>query len=206
MRQVIIATRNKNKKKEIEKLFKGFKAKVSSLYDVKIHLPHVIENGETFRQNAIKKALTFSRYIDGIILADDSGLVVEALGGKPGVRSSRFAHTKATDRENNEKLLKLMQKVPARERQATFVCVIAIAENGNLKGLSEGQCKGTIGFEAKGKGGFGYDPLFTPKGYNRTFAQFATLSKNRISHRGKALRQAKTIVQKHLLEAGRTRP
>jgi len=198
MKKVVIATKNKNKKKEIKRLLAGMKVRVLGLSDLEIHLPHVIENGKTFRQNAIKKALTYSRYIEGIILADDSGLSVEALGGKPGVRSSRFAHTKATDTENNAKLLKLMQKVPFKKRKATFVCVVAIAQDGNLKGVARGACGGTIGYKPKGKNGFGYDPLFTSKGHMRTFAQIKTLSKNKISHRAKALRQAKTIVRKYL--------
>ena len=197
-KKLVIATKNKNKKKELERLLKGLRVKVVSLSDLKIQVPRVIEDGKTFRQNAIKKALTFSRYINGIILADDSGLVVDVLGGKPGVRSSRFAHTKATDKENNTKLLKLMKDIPLKKRQATFVCVIAIAERGNLIRTCEGQCKGTIGFIPKGKNGFGYDPLFMPKGKGRTFAQLASSSKNRISHRGKALRKAKAVIQKYL--------
>ena len=198
MNRIIVTTKNKNKKKELKKLLKRHNIKVSDLSEVEIHLPRIVEDGKTFRQNAIKKALTFSRYIKELVLADDSGLMVDALDGKPGVRSSRFAHTKATDRENNVKLLKLMKNVPAKKRQATFVCVVAIAEDGNLLGTTEGRCNGTIGFKPKGKNGFGYDPLFTPKGYNRTFAQFKTSFKNRISHRGKALKKAKSIIQKYL--------
>lgn len=196
--RIVIATRNKKKKKELEKLLRNINIKVLSLSDLKIHLPRVIEDGKTFRQNAIKKALTFSRYTREPVLADDSGLMVEALGGKPGVRSSRFAHTKATDKENNAKLVKLMKNVPVRKRQATFVCVVAVAENGNLIGTREGRCGGTIGFESKGKNGFGYDPLFTPRGYKRTFAQLKASFKNKISHRAKALNKAKSIIQRYL--------
>ena len=198
MRKLVIATRNKNKKKELEKLLKGLRVKVLNISDMKIHLPHVIEDGKTFRQNAIKKALTFSRYIKELILSDDSGLMVDALDGKPGVRSSRFAHAKAKDEENNAKLLKLMKNVPVKKRSATFVSVVAIAEAGNLIGTSEGECRGTIGFDLKGKNGFGYDPLFTPKGKKRTFAQIPSSFKNRISHRAKALKKAKSIIQKYL--------
>lgn len=198
MKKLVIATRNRNKKKELEKLLVGLNVKVLSLSDTKIHIPRVIEDGKTFRQNAIKKALTFSRYIKELILADDSGLMVDALDGKPGVRSSRFAHRKAKDSENNAKLLKLMKNIPAKKRGATFVSVVAIAENGNLIGISEGKCKGTIGFEPKGKNGFGYDPFFTPKGKNSTFAQISASSKNKISHRAKALNGAKAIIQKYL--------
>jgi len=171
--------------------------KVLDLSDLKTHIPHVIENGRTFRQNAIKKALTFSRYTKGLVIADDSGLAVDALDGRPGVRSSRFARAKATDGENNAKLLRLIKDVPANKRSATFICVVAVAENGNLAGTAEGVCSGKIGFELKGKNGFGYDPLFTPKGYVRTFAELKPSVKNKISHRGEALRRAKSIIKKY---------
>jgi len=197
-KRLVIATKNNNKKKELQRLVKDLTVDVITLSGLKIHLPHVVEDGRTFRQNAIKKALTFSRYIEGIILADDSGLAVDALGGKPGVRSARFAHTKANDQENNAKLLKLMANTPRNKRSATFVCVIAVAKNGTLIGTSEGKCKGKIGFELKGKNGFGYDPIFTPTGYQKTFAELKASFKNRISHRGKALKKAKTIIRKSL--------
>lgn len=197
-RPLIIATKNKNKKRELKRLLKGFKARVLSLSDLDVQIPRVVENGRTFEQNAVKKALKFSRYIKGLVLAEDSGLIVRALGGKPGVRSSRFTRAKARDRENNAKLLKLMKNVPAAKRRAVFISVAAIAESGNLIGVSEGQCRGRIGFEAKGKSGFGYDPLFTPEGYSRTFAEFKTSFKNKISHRAKALRGAKAVIRKYL--------
>ena len=198
MKKIIIATKNKNKKKELEILLKSIKIKVMNLSDLKMHLPTVIEDGKTFRQNAIKKALTFSRFINELVIADDSGLMVDALSGRPGVRSARFARAKATDKENNKKLLKLMEKIPAKKRQATFISVIALAKNGHVVGVAEGLCKGAIGFELRGKNGFGYDPLFTPKGKTKTFAQFSLSYKNRISHRAKALGKAKKIIQKYL--------
>ena len=198
MKNIVIATRNENKKRELEKLLKGLRVKVLKLSDLGIHPPHVIEDGKTFRQNAIKKAVTFSRYIKGMVLADDSGLAVDALGGKPGIRSSRFARANATDSENNKKLLNLMRNIPASGRRATFVCSIAIAEDGNLIGKAEGKCRGLIGFEPKGKNGFGYDPLFTPKRYKRTFAELSPGFKNRISHRAGALKKAKAIIRKFL--------
>jgi XTP/dITP diphosphohydrolase len=198
MKRLVIATKNKNKKKELERLLKGLDIKISSFADLKMHIPDVVEDGRTFRQNAVKKALTFSRYIKGLILADDSGLMVEALDGKPGVRSSRFAHTKAKDEENNAKLLRLMKNVPLKKRGATFVSVVALADRGNLIGARRGECRGTIGFELKGNNGFGYDPLFTPRGKNRTFAQFSPSFKNRISHRAKALKKAKSLIRKYL--------
>ena len=198
MKKIIIASNNKNKKRELEELLRNFKVKVVGLSDLRMHLPRVIEDGKTFRQNAIKKALTLSRYVEGIILADDSGLAVNALGGKPGIRSSRFARAKATDKENNEKLIKLMEKVPADKRQATFISVVAVAEEGVLLGTSEGRSEGKLVFEPRGKNGFGYDPLFMPKGHRLTFAQLARPVKNRISHRAWALKKARTIIQRYL--------
>ncbi|NQU94769.1 MAG: RdgB/HAM1 family non-canonical purine NTP pyrophosphatase [Candidatus Omnitrophica bacterium] len=198
MKKIVIATTNKNKKEELKKLLTGLNVKVLQLSDLKIYLPTVIEDGKTFRQNAIKKALTYSRYIKEMVLADDSGLMVDALGGKPGVRSSRFSRVGAKDEENNAKLLKLMKNVPPKKRQATFISVAAVALNGILLGTALGQCKGTIGLQPEGMNGFGYDPLFTPGGYNRTFAQFKSSFKNKISHRAEALKKAKTIIQKYL--------
>ena len=198
MKQLVIATTNSNKKKELEKLLRGLKVAVLGPSDINVQVPPVVEDGKTFRQNAVKKALAFSRFINGLILADDSGLMVRALDGKPGVRSARFAYTGAKDKENNAKLLKLMETVPADKRQATFVCVAAIAEDGVLLGTREGQCKGFIGVKAKGNNGFGYDPLFTPDGYNRTFAEFKPAFKNKISHRAGALKKIKTVIQEYL--------
>jgi len=198
MKKLIIATANKNKKKELEEILKSLKVEVLGIPDLKIQIPRVIEDGRTFRQNAIKKALTFSHYVADVVLADDSGLEVEVLDGKPGVRSSRFARAKAKDPENNAKLLRLMKNFPKEKRTANFVCFIAIARRGNLLGTACGKCKGSIGFYRKGKNGFGYDPLFTPNGRRRTFAEMNARLKNKISHRAKALKKAKSILKKHL--------
>lgn len=198
MKRLVIATRNKGKKREIQGMLKGVAADIVGLPDLEIDIPQVVEDGKTFRQNAIKKALTFSLYSQEMVLAEDSGLAVDSIGGKPGIRSARFAHTNATDEENNTKLLSLMKNIPARKRQATFVCVAALAENGNLLGTVEGKCPGIIGFGPKGKNGFGYDPLFTPKGYQETFAELEASVKNKISHRGKAIEKMKAILEKHL--------
>ena len=198
MKTILVGTRNNNKKKELEKLLKWLKVRILNLSDLDVDIPPVIEDGKTFRQNAIKKALMCSRYTKGLVLADDSGLVVDALGGKPGVRSARFARTKADDSENNAKLLRFMENVPANKRQATFVSVAALAEDGHLIGTTEGQCGGSIGFELKGENGFGYDPLFTPEGYKLTFAQLKPDFKNKISHRGKALRKAREVIREYL--------
>ena len=198
MKRLVIATKNEKKKKEVKKILKNIKMTVVCLADLNMHVPTIVEDGTTFRQNAIKKALTYSRYIKGLVLADDSGLEVKSLDGRPGVRSARFAHSKATDEENNKKLLQLMRSMPVKKRSATFVSYIAVADNGNLVGTAEGKCDGMIGLKSKGHNGFGYDPLFTPKGMKRTFAEFDPAFKNKISHRAKALKKAKEVIKKYL--------
>ena len=198
MKTLVIVSRNKKKKKELKKLLKSVKVKVLSLDDIDINVPEIIEDGKTFRQNAIKKAVTISKIINAFVIADDSGLEVDYLDGKPGVRSSRFARAKATDQENNRKLIKLMKDTPRKTRGATFVCTIALADKGELVKCVQGTSRGRIGFESRGYNGFGYDPLFTPDGYRLTFAEMKSSFKNRISHRARALEKAKKVIQKYL--------
>lgn len=198
MKTLVIISRNEKKKKELKKLLKGVKIKVLSLADIDINVPEIVEDGKTFRQNAIKKAVTISKIVDAFVIADDSGLEVDYLDGRPGVRSSRFARAKATDQENNRKLIRLMKDIPEKMRGATFVCTIALADKGELIKCVQGTCRGRIGFESKGYNGFGYDPLFTPDGYNLTFAEMKPSFKNRISHRARALEKAKKVIQKYL--------
>ncbi|MFH1790792.1 MAG: RdgB/HAM1 family non-canonical purine NTP pyrophosphatase [Candidatus Omnitrophota bacterium] len=196
--RLYIASRNKNKKREIEALLKGTGIKVLSLDEVHRRLPVIIENGKTFKQNAIKKAVTISRVLDSMAIADDSGIETNFLSGLPGVRSARFARPKADDRENNAKLLKLMRHAPAARRGARFVCAIAVADNGHLVGTVEGECRGRIGLSPRGDNGFGYDPLFIPDGYTLTFAEMKPSFKNGISHRGRALKKAIPLIVRHL--------
>lgn len=198
MGRIVIATRNEKKKEELQRILKETDIKFIGIDNIrKKSFPIVVEDGSTFRQNAVKKALIYSRYVEDIVLADDSGLCVDVLDGKPGIRSSRFAYTGATDRENLEKLLRLMKRHPKR-RDAEFVCVIAAAREGRLLFTVTGTCKGRIALEPKGKNGFGYDPVFIPAGYKRTFAQLPSGLKDRVSHRGKALRRVKTEIKKFL--------
>ncbi|MBU1895102.1 MAG: RdgB/HAM1 family non-canonical purine NTP pyrophosphatase, partial [Candidatus Omnitrophica bacterium] len=190
MFEVLIASFNVKKRQELEMLLDGKnKIKIMNFNDLDITPPIIVEDGKTFRQNAVKKALTASRFFEGLVLGDDSGLSVEALHGKPGVRSARFARKNATDAENNSKLLKLLDSVPQKNRKAEFICHIALAKKGILLGSFEGVVKGEISFENKGQSGFGYDPLFIPKGYQETFAEMGAEQKNRISHRAIALKQ-----------------
>lgn len=199
MADILIATYNNNKRRELKALLKKIKkVKVLNLSDLDVTPPVIVEDGRTFRQNAVKKAVTISRFFNGLVLADDSGLEVDALAGKPGVRSARFARKKATDDENTKKLLKLLDNVSERKRTARFVCHIAIAREGTLLGSFEGTVKGKIALKARGKNGFGYDPVFMPKGAKRTFAEMAPSYKNRISHRALALIKLKKFISKYL--------
>jgi len=189
---LLIATNNANKIKEIKKLFRSFDdVKVMNYDDLNIKPPIIVEDGKTFRQNSIKKAVTMSKFFKGLVLADDSGLEVDALDGKPGVRSARFARKKATDEENSEKLLKLIEKISENERTARFVCNIAVAKNGHLLDTFEGVITGKIISKPRGKNGFGYDPIFVPNGKEKTFAELTQTLKNTISHRAIALKKLK---------------
>jgi XTP/dITP diphosphohydrolase len=189
--KLIIATKNKGKVREIQHLLRPLKLKVLSLLDMP-HIPDIKEDGKTFKANATKKALTIARKLKTLVLADDSGLEVKALKGKPGVKSARYAGPNPTTIKLCTKLLKEMSR--KKDRNARFVCDIAIAlPNGKVK-VVEGVCAGKIGDKMAGKEGFGYDPVFIPGGYLMTFAQMTMALKNRISHRGKALKKAKALL------------
>lgn len=197
--KLLLATHNRKKRDELKTILGGSKTvKVMILDDLKIEVPVVVEDGRTFRQNAVKKALTLSRFFDGLVLADDSGLEVEALGGKPGVRSARFARSKATDEENNEKVLKLLSLIPEKNRSARFVCHLALASDGHLLESFEGVVEGAILEQPRGDNGFGYDPLFLPRGKEKTFAEMEAEEKNKISHRAQALKKMKPAIKKYL--------
>lgn len=199
MTNILVATHNSKKRRELKALLKEFKGvKVMNLDDLNVAPPIIVEDGRTFRQNAVKKAVTVSRFFEGLVLADDSGLECDALNGKPGVRSARFARKKATDTENNNKLLKLLKDIPEKNRRAKFTCHLALASEGILLGSFEGTVKGKIIFKSRGENGFGYDPLFMPASYEKTFAQMSPSYKNRISHRALALRKLKKSIQKYL--------
>lgn len=195
--ELIVATRNKDKLAEIKTLLKGLPIDVFSLDSFK-GVPEVIEDGLTLEKNACKKAVQVSRFLKKFAVADDSGLEVEYLDGEPGVYSARFSGKGATYKSNNEKLLRLLKDVPLAKRKACFKCVIALADKGKIIGIAEGRCSGNISFEPRGDNGFGYDPVFMPNGYKKTFAQMNAFQKNKISHRGKALAKAKKIISKYL--------
>lgn len=186
VRVVVLATKNPGKLKELRQLLQGFPVEIKSLADFG-PIPEVEEDGETFDDNAYKKAAFTARALGLPAIADDSGLVVEALGGAPGVRSARYAGENATDRENIARLLAEMEN--RTDRRAAFECVISIAVPAGPALTYEGRCEGKITAEPKGTSGFGYDPVFYSPEYGRTFAELSSEEKNRISHRGKALAQ-----------------
>lgn len=194
-KQLVIASRNQKKKNELQQILGDLDFELLSLDDLP-PLPEVEEDGSTFAENAIKKAVTVARQTGMLTLADDSGLVVDALQGEPGVYSARYAGPEANDEKNNQKLLQALLAIPEKNRTARFVCVIALAlPDGRLETV-EGTCDGRIDRYPRGSVGFGYDPLFVPDGYEESFAQLSPLIKNSISHRGKALALIKPFLQR----------
>jgi len=197
MTEVVIATRNDKKLRELKRYLKSVKARVTSLKDVS-GAPAIKEDKNTFKGNAIKKAVTISKFTKGVVLADDSGLCVDALGGEPGVKSARFAGPNKKDHDNNTKLLKLTKRVPAGKRTARFVCAIAIAHNGKVLNIIEEHCSGRIADSVKGRHGFGYDPLFLIPKYKKTFGELGLKVKDKMSHRSKALKKARAFLKTYL--------
>ncbi|HEX3031234.1 MAG TPA: XTP/dITP diphosphatase [Bacillota bacterium] len=188
--KIILATNNKGKVNELRELLAGLPFEILSLADFP-HLPEVVENGETFADNAAKKAKEVALATGLLALADDSGLEVDYLQGAPGVHSARFAGPQRSDQDNNAKLLHLLQHLPLEERTARFRCVIALAQPDGTIELADGSCEGKIGLTPEGAGGFGYDPLFYLPEYGCTFAQLDLKAKNQISHRGRALQKVR---------------
>ena len=195
--ELIVATKNKKKLEEIKEILKDLNLKIFSLADYS-RTPRIIENGKTFCENAIKKAVKIAKFTGKLTLGEDSGLCVGALEGKPGVYSSRFAGKDKSDQQNNLKLLKLLEGVPLNKRKAHYFCAVALADKDGLAGVVEGKCSGLIGFTEKGKFGFGYDPLFVIPKYKKTFAQLGARIKHKMSHRFRALQEAKEILATYL--------
>lgn len=170
---------------------------ILSLTDFPSLLP-VEEDGRTFLENALQKARAVARHTGRLTIADDSGLEVDYLQGKPGVCSARFAGEGASDADNNRKLLQLLDGIPASQRGAAFRCVIAIVDPTGKESWVEGACSGVIGDSEKGRQGFGYDPLFVIPALGKTLAELPLEEKNRISHRGKALAALKAVLKDFL--------
>jgi len=186
--KLLVATGNQGKLKEIRKLLEGSAIEIVGL-DQLANPPEVIEDGTTFTANAQKKALEMARFSGYLTLADDSGLVVDTLDGAPGVYSARYAGEQGDDAANNLKLLAEMDGVPDDKRQAAFHCVVALAWPDGRCETYSGQVSGLILREKRGTDGFGYDPLFLVPEYGKTTAELSLEIKNRISHRGTALRK-----------------
>lgn len=185
MRRLLIATRNMHKTKEISSIL-GDSFQVVDLSGVP-GAPEVEETGSTFVENSTLKAVAISNVSEALILADDSGLEVDALQGAPGVYSARYAGPEADDRANNDKLLAALHGVPMEKRTARFRCVMVVARAGVVLGDFEGSVEGRILEQAAGTGGFGYDPLFVPEGYTESFAELGPGIKNGLSHRARAM-------------------
>jgi len=183
---LVLATRNAGKTREIRRLLDGKPVLIRNLEDFGT-LPPVVEDGPDFEENAALKARFYARVLGYPTLADDSGLVVEALGGAPGVFSARYAGENATDAENNRKLLEEMKG--KENRNAAFMCILALAVPAGPALIYEGRCEGMVLEEPRGSQGFGYDPLFYYPPLDKTFAQLTAEEKNRVSHRGRALQE-----------------
>lgn len=187
--EIVLATKNMGKAREFRHFFKETYINFKSLNDYP-KIPKIIESGRTFEENALIKARTTAVFLKSIAIADDSGLQVDFLNGNPGVHSSRYSGSNATDKQNRVKLLKELKNVNnISERIARFVCSLVLWDH--KEGLifkTTGVCEGAIGFEEKGEGGFGYDSIFIPSGFKKTMAELTDDEKNSISHRGKALK------------------
>ncbi|MBQ3370125.1 MAG: RdgB/HAM1 family non-canonical purine NTP pyrophosphatase [Mogibacterium sp.] len=217
MRTAILASQNKNKIKEIRAILEKFGLDVITRDDAGIPTDDIEETGTTFEENSHLKASvimdmitadpSLAKYLDSPVIADDSGLMVDALGGAPGVYSARYAGEGCTYDDNNTKLLAALEGVPESERTAGFVTVItliypneknvpaaAVPEGDRYVLVARGECRGHIAAEKRGEGGFGYDPVFIPEGYSNSFAELGTDFKNTISHRAKALAELEELL------------
>ena len=188
MIELVVATRNRHKTREIQHIL-GPEFRVRDL-EMHPEVSEICESGTSFDENAKLKALAASRQLPALVIADDSGLEVNALDGAPGIYSARYAGANATEKDKIDKLLRELARVRATEdrRRARFRCVVALARNGNLLGTFEGIVEGRIADEVRGDCGFGYDPIFIPEGLEQTFGELPTEVKNTISHRAKAIR------------------
>lgn len=192
--RIVAATKNKHKIDEIQAITKEFGMDVVPRDAAGVPDIEVEEDGSTFEENSEKKAREIQELCGEITIADDSGLMVDALDGAPGVISARFAGDDASDARNNEKLLSLLETVDADHRTARFVSVITMIYPDGRKIVARGECEGHIIYKERGSYGFGYDPLFVPNGYDRTFAELTAEEKNQISHRAAALQKLKGML------------
>lgn len=196
MKQIIIATKNSGKAAEFRDFFANYGIEAISLLDLTKSIPDVEETGTTFEENAVLKAEEIANRLSTPVLADDSGLIVDALNGRPGVFSARYAGEAKNDQANIEKVLDELETVPEEERTARFICVLAVAIPGEGTFVRKGYCEGSIAFSEVGENGFGYDPIFIPRNYIETMAQLRKDIKNSISHRKNAIAQLEEWIKK----------
>lgn len=199
-KHLLVATRNKGKVDELASLIGDLVIEWLSLDDLEIDL-RVDESGDTFRENAIIKALAYSKESGMLTLADDSGLEVDALNGRPGVRTARYGGDSLSPRQRYELLLRELRDVPGERRSARFRCVVALARPDGLAGIASGTCEGLIAKEPEGAGGFGYDPVFYLPDQGMTMAQLSAADKHRISHRGKAIAGIAQLLREEIKKA-----
>lgn len=195
MKRIIAASSNAHKIKEIQTIMSKFGMEVVSRKDAGIPDFEIEEDGETFEENSYKKAYEIMKTCGEITVADDSGLMVDYLGGAPGVYSARFAGKECDDSKNNEKLLKLLDGLSGEDRKAKFVSVITLVYPGGETLVARGECPGRIIEAPTGENGFGYDPIFVPDGYDKSFGQLSEEEKNEISHRAKALEVLERLLE-----------
>jgi XTP/dITP diphosphohydrolase len=187
MKQIIIATNNKGKAAEFKNFFSKYGIESKALPDLSEALPDVEETGKTFEENAALKAEQIAAILNAPVLADDSGLMIDALAGSPGIYSARYAGTHNDDQANINKVMAELKEVPPEARTARFICVLAVAMPGKETIFRTGYCEGEIAAQQAGENGFGYDPVFIPEGYKVTMAQLTPEEKNKISHRKHAM-------------------
>ncbi len=192
--KLVLATRNQGKVREISEILRDQNGiELLSLCNYP-DAPDVVEDGKTYEENAIKKAASLAEHTGHLTIGDDSGLAVDALDGAPGVHSARYAGENASDQDRIAKLLNALQDIPDDRRSGRFICAVAIAEPLAQVQVVRGVCEGRITHTPRGASGFGYDPVFVPTGYNKTFAELGDTVKNQISHRAKALDKARKLL------------
>ena len=195
MALLVVGTRNRKKREEIMAILSGLDLELNDLTS-RPDAPEVVEDGTTFVENACKKAVELAHYLKEWVLGEDSGLVVPALNGRPGVYSARYAGKQGDDAANNARLLAELAPLPDSARAAYYVCTAALADPaGNVVAVVEGRCHGVILRAARGTGGFGYDPLFLIPEYHQTFGELSACVKHALSHRGRALTQLRPALR-----------
>jgi XTP/dITP diphosphohydrolase len=195
--KIVFASGNEGKVREIREMLEGMGIELVSLSNY-THVPEIVEDGKSFLENALKKAKIISEFTGETVLADDSGLQVEVLGGEPGIYSSRYAGEKATDDENNAALLAKLKNIPQEKRTAFFRCVLVLYRRDGSYDCFEGKWNGQIIDERRGNNGFGYDPIFFVPELKKTAAELPAEIKNKVSHRGQAFAQLKKTLGEKL--------